>query len=221
MEVQGEIVDGMAAEAVAEYVARHDIELVVMTTHAHRGIARWWLGSVADQLLRRLSIPVMLLHPRELAQPTRFRRILVALDGEIEDPVLEPAIMLGSLEDDTEYILLRVVEPPIPLLTPLASSPSHLGGPRVARAAEKAASEYLDRVACRLRADGLPVTCKVLRARGVPERVIELARESGADCIAVGTHGAAGFERLLVGSVAYKIACGTELPVLVGPVGHR
>jgi nucleotide-binding universal stress UspA family protein len=220
MEVEGEVLDGGVADAVADYVERHAIGLVVMTTHARKGLSRWWLGSVADRLLRRLSIPVLLLHPRELPQPTRFRRILVALDGQIEDPVLEPAIALGSLEEGTEYILFRVAEPPMPLLTPLASSPSHLGRLHLERAAEDAARAYLERVADRLRSGGLSVSWRVVRARDVPEQVIALARETGADCIALGTHGASGIERLLVGSVADKIVRGTELPVLVGPAGH-
>lgn len=219
--VQGEVIDGHATDAVADYVAGHDIGLVVMTTHARRRIARWWLGSVADGLLRRLSIPLLLLHPSEMPRPTRFRRIMVALDGEIDEPVLEAAIALGSLEADAEYILVRVAEPPSPLLTPLALSPSHLGPLRTERDAEKTAREYLERLTDRLRASGLSVTWRVVRTRHVSDQLLELARETGADCIAIGTHGATGLERLLVGSMADKIVHGTELPVLVGPVGHR
>jgi nucleotide-binding universal stress UspA family protein len=221
MEVLGEVIDGSAATAVADYVDQHDIGLVVMTTHARTGLKRWVLGSVADRLLRRVSIPVLLLHPQDLPQPTRFRRILIALDGQIEDPVLEPAIALGSLEEGAEYILFRVAEPPVPLLTPLAASPSQLGQPHLERAVEDAARDYLERTAERLRAGGLSVTWRIVRSRNVPEQVIELARESGADCIVVGTHGATGLERLLVGSVADKVVRGTGLPVLVGPQGHR
>jgi hypothetical protein len=40
----------------ADYVDQHDIGLVVMTTHARTGLKRWVLGSVADRLLRRVSI---------------------------------------------------------------------------------------------------------------------------------------------------------------------
>ncbi len=219
--VQGEVLDGAAAKALADYVARQEIALVVMTTHARKGLGRWWLGSVADRLLRRLSIPVLLLHPRELPQPTRFRRILVALDGQIEDPVLGPAIALGSLEDDAEYTLFRVAESSVPLLTTLASSPSRLGQPHGERDAEDAAREHLERIANRLRIEGLDVSWRVVRARDVPRQVLELARETGADCIAMGTHGAGGIERLLAGSVADKVVRGADLPVLVGPMEHR
>jgi nucleotide-binding universal stress UspA family protein len=221
LDVHGEVIDGGAATAVADYADTHDVGLVVMTTHARSGIRRWVLGSVADRLLRRVEAPVLLLHPRELPQPTRFRRMLVALDGQIEDPVLEAALLLGSLEEEAEYILFRVAEPPVPLLTPLAASPSQLGQPHVERAAEDAAREYLERVTARLAAKGVRVSWRIVRARDVPAQVIGLASETGADCIVVGTHGASGLERLLIGSVADKVVRGTELPVLVAPLGHR
>jgi nucleotide-binding universal stress UspA family protein len=221
MDVQGQVIDGHAPEALTDYVEEHDIGLVAMTTHARSGLKRWVLGSVADRLLRQVSIPVLLLHPQDLPQPTRFRRILIALDGQIEEPVLEPAIALGSLEEGAEYILFRVAEPPVPLLTPLAASPSQLGQPHLERAVEDAARDYLERVAERLRAGGLSVTWRIVKSRNVSQQVIELAREAGAACIVVGTHGATGIERLLVGSVADKVVRGTGIPVLVGPLGHR
>jgi nucleotide-binding universal stress UspA family protein len=36
-------------------------DLVVMTTHGHRGLRRFVLGSVADALVRQASAPVLLL----------------------------------------------------------------------------------------------------------------------------------------------------------------
>ena len=219
--LQSELLEGPAAVALAAYVAEHEVDLVVMTTHGRRGIARWWLGSVADQLLRRVSVPVLLLHPSELPQPTRFHRFLVALDGEIEEPVLAAATALGGLEEQPEYLLFRVAEPPLPLLTPLAASPSQLGQPHLARAAEEAAADYLERVAARLRAAGHRCSWRVVRSRDIPAQVVELAEETGADCIAVGTHGAGGLERLLVGSVADQVVRGTQLPVLVSRIGPR
>ncbi|HUF36842.1 MAG TPA: universal stress protein [Gemmatimonadales bacterium] len=219
--VHGEVLDGTAADAVADYVARHDIGLVVMTTHARTGFKRLVLGSVADQLRRRVSRPVLLLHPSDLPQPTRFRRILIALDGQIEAPVLEPAVALGSLEEGAEYVLFRAAEPPVPLLTALGASSPSLGRARVDLGGEDAARNHLERVANRLRALGLTVTWRVVRARDVREQAIEIARDTGADCIAVGTRGASGIERMVVGSVADRVVRRTELPVLVGPVGHR
>jgi nucleotide-binding universal stress UspA family protein len=52
----------------------------------------------------------------------------------------------------------------------------------------------------------------------VAAEILELARTSGADMIAMGTHGRRGLERLLLGSVADKVVRGSDTPVLVTPL---
>ncbi len=211
------VLHGGAADALGRYVENQAIDLVAMTTHARKGLSRWWLGSVADSLVRQLRVPVLLLHPRELPQPTEFRRILVALNGELDLPVLDVAAALGRLDPPARYLVLHVVEPPIPVLSPLAAYPAHLPPPGDERA-EAAAHQAVDQAAARLRAEGHTVDAKVILGRGVPDRVIEPAVAFGADVIVVGTHAPHGLERALLGSVAERIVHGTSLPVLVAPV---
>ena len=40
------------AQMLASYAATTDIDLIVMTNHGRGGLARVWLGSVADALTR-------------------------------------------------------------------------------------------------------------------------------------------------------------------------
>jgi nucleotide-binding universal stress UspA family protein len=68
-----------------------------------------------------------------------------------------------------------------------------------------------------LGAQGWDVSWEVLVGRGVASKVLELAEASRADAIVVGTHGARGMERLVLGSVADKIVRGSRVPVLVAP----
>lgn len=218
-EVTASVLAGGASAALCEYVETHPVDLVVMTTHGRTGLSRLWLGSVADRMLRRLAVPVLLLHPREAPQPTEFRHLLVALDGEIEEPVLAAAMAVGRC-DTARYTLTRVVEPTIPIVSGLAMRPGHLPPDWTAQR-EIEARNYLARLADRLGSPGLEVSWQVLVGRGVADQVLELAGAIGADCIAVGTHGARGMERLLLGSVADKIVRGAGVPVLVAPVGHR
>lgn len=217
-EVTASVLAGGASAALCEYVETHPVDLVVMTTHGRTGLSRLWLGSVADRMLRRLAVPVLLLHPREAPQPTEFRHLLVALDGELEEPVLAAAMAVGR--DTARYTLTRVVEPTIPIVSGLAMRPGHLPPDWTAQQ-EIEARNYLARLADRLGEPGLEVSWQVLVGRGVADQVLELAEAIGADCIVVGTHGARGMERLLLGSVADKIVRGTKVPVLVAPVGHR
>jgi nucleotide-binding universal stress UspA family protein len=211
------VITGEPASALCAYVESHSVDLVVMTTHGRGGLSRMWLGSVADRLLRRLQVPLLLLHPRELPQPAAFHRILLALDGEIEEPVVEAALALGRMEPGVRYVVTRVVEPLIPILSGLAARPGHLP-PNWNEVREIEARNYLARLTDRLRAGGVDASSQVLVGRGIAGQVLELADAVGADCIVVGTHGARGMERLLLGSVADKIVRGAKVPVLVAPV---
>jgi nucleotide-binding universal stress UspA family protein len=211
------VLHGPVAAALSEYAETSAMDLVVMTTRGRRGLSRWLIGSVADQLLRRIHVPVLLLHPRELPQPTEFRRILIALDGELEDAVLGPAVALGSLYPAVHYTLTRVVEPAGPALPQLAPYPSPLEPERIERRVLEARN-YLEKVCGQLRARGLEATYKVVVGCGIASQVLQLAEALGADCIAVGAHGRRGTERLGLGSEADRIVRGAAVPVLIGPV---
>lgn len=210
---------GDAATELCGYVEAHHVDLVVMTTHGRTGMSRLWLGSVADRMLRRLEVPALLLHPGEGPQPTEFRHLVVALDGEIEQPVLDGMMAVGARAGATRCILTRVVEPTIPVLSGLAARPGQLPPDLTARQAEDA-RRYLARIAEPLVQGGWDLDWQVLVGRGVASQVLALADVCAADCIVVGTRGARGLERLLLGSVADKIVRGARVPVLVAPLGH-
>lgn len=50
-------------DAVIEYAEHNGIDLVIMSTHGRSGISRWAFGSVADKIIRRSSIPVLIVSP--------------------------------------------------------------------------------------------------------------------------------------------------------------
>jgi nucleotide-binding universal stress UspA family protein len=216
--VVSSVITGAVAASLSEYAESHSIGLVVMTTHGRGGLNRWLLGSVADQLLRHLEVPILLLHPRDVPQPTEFHRLLVALgDAETEEPVVKAALALGGAAPAARYVFTRVVEPTIPVLSGLAARPGHLP-PNWDQTREVEARNYLTQLTDRLRATGLDATWQVLVGRGVAAQVFELADTLGADCIVAGTYGPGGMERLLLGSMADKIVRGAKVPVLVAPV---
>jgi nucleotide-binding universal stress UspA family protein len=70
------------------------------------------------------------------------------------------------------------------------------------------------------RAAGLPLCTQVLVGRPT-ERIVSAAKESGADLIVLGTHGASGFERLILGSVAERVLRKAACPVLTVPPRAR
>jgi nucleotide-binding universal stress UspA family protein len=65
------------------------------------------------------------------------------------------------------------------------------------------------------------VHTEVISARGPGEQILGCGQSIGADLIVVGTHGARGVERMLVGSVADKVIRGATQPVLVVPTARQ
>ena len=59
-----EVVTGKAAEVLPEYVKKNGIDLVIMATRGRSGLKQMVLGSVAERLLRSVSVPVLMVWPK-------------------------------------------------------------------------------------------------------------------------------------------------------------
>ncbi len=51
------------AELVCEYAKEEQADLVIMTSHGYTGIAKFLFGSVANQIIQGLNVPVMIIRP--------------------------------------------------------------------------------------------------------------------------------------------------------------
>lgn len=57
---------GEPARAIRKFVEENDIDLVVMGSHGRSGLSRVILGSVAEKVLRRTHLPVLIVDDHEL-----------------------------------------------------------------------------------------------------------------------------------------------------------
>jgi nucleotide-binding universal stress UspA family protein len=194
------------ADSILERARASKADLIVIASHGRGPFSRVWAGSVADELIRRAGVPVLLVRSAATAPPIfpepTLDNILIPLDGSaLAEQVLEPALDLAQLME-ARCMLLRVIEP--------RSSP-HNGAPD--GPAHEAA--YLERVAARFREQGVPAEARVVVARHVAEAILQEAAAQGSDLIALATHGWGGLTRLLRGSVADRIVRAAASPVLV------
>jgi len=221
--VRTELVDGQPPVALATYAQDSGIDLVVMTTHGRSGLSRAWLGSVADGVVRRSGVPVLLLRPHaeeaELEEAVRPSHILIPLDGSaLSRGVVDAAVELGTLSR-ARYTLLRVVLA-VPLIRRSLDTdidPYHEENLQEARA-------DLERAAASLRERGLDVEIAAVSGSIPAMAILEFAQERGVDLIAMATHGRGGWSRIALGSVADKVLRGANVPVLVvrpGPPNHE
>jgi nucleotide-binding universal stress UspA family protein len=60
-EVETVMEEGKPARVVADYVEGHGVDHVVMGSHGRRGISRVVLGSVAESVMRTVTVPVTII----------------------------------------------------------------------------------------------------------------------------------------------------------------
>ena len=205
---------GPVADVLQGYAKRHDVDLIVMSTHGRSGISRLSSGSVTDSLIRHTMIPVLVVKPSTsylYGQPGQaFKRIVVPLDGSaLAEQILPRVLTLGTLEG-SEVSLLQV-------LVPQSYSQKEISDPDLPWWDKDVslAQAYLFRIASRLRRNGLIVTTDIVIGENVAHAIGDFASRAKADLIAIATHGRGGLARMLRGSVADAIMHSGRMSMLV------
>jgi len=217
------VLEGDTAEEIARHAEDNAFGLVVLATHGRGALSRLWLGSVSDALVRRLTVPVLLIRPAEgsaIPRAEQFRKVLVALDGSPEaESAIGPAIALTDPKR-CDVILLRVV-PPVPIAGDAGMAATLPIDSALTEALTQQATLYLDATADRLRSATVSVTTRVVVEPGIAQAVLREASLSGAELVALATHGARGLRRMVLGSVADKVLRGADRPILLTRVPDR
>ena len=58
------VASGNAATEILNLTAKLGIDLIVMGTHGYKGIKHFFLGSVAERVVRESPVPVLTIHPK-------------------------------------------------------------------------------------------------------------------------------------------------------------
>ncbi len=218
---------GSISETISAQTKLLNADLVVLTTHGLGGLARVFLGSVADELIRQISTPLLAIRPLEDpvnldAQP-EINKILVPLDGTTEAENMIPSAAKLARIMEAEVTLLQVITP-VPAtkyhpqgIRPLDSEMEHLTKmtDEAQSHLEEKAQSYLHSVAEALRKQGISVSARLMNHRNPASAIIKTAEREGFDLIALETHGRSGLSRLFLGSVADKVLRSSSVPMLV------
>jgi len=89
-----EIVMRTPIDAITE--AAKNADLVVIGTHGRTGPALWWLGSVAERILRDLTTPVLVVHEHDAASARIATMGVYAAPGLSGDNALALAMRIGA-----------------------------------------------------------------------------------------------------------------------------
>ncbi|PFH20665.1 universal stress protein [Burkholderia sp. JKS000303] len=145
-----------------------------------------------------------------------YSNILVALDGsETSSRALDTALTLAS-ESGARLTPVYVVDFLVPAYDMYGYDPSIL-----IDAFREEGLRVTEDAAKRMQARGVAGTPQIANVEPVGEdvaqRIVLVAKETGADLIVMGTHGRRGFRRLVLGSVAERVLRHAACPVLMIP----
>jgi nucleotide-binding universal stress UspA family protein len=211
--VGGATLTGRVSTALLDQVRELGVDLVVMATHGRGGLQRAWLGSVADDLVRSLEVPVLLLRPGT-ATPTSPGAILVPLDGSpLAEQAIAPAVTMARLLG-TGVAFAQVVQPVMIATDPMLPLPSAFDTEATARFRAQA-QDYLHDLVEQSAEAGVHASAAADVGWNVVDTLLESARGQGVGMIAIATHGRGGVRRLALGSVADKLVRSADVPVLV------
>ena len=217
--VSSALLHGPVATNLVKQARKIGADLVIMTTHGRGGLERAWLGSVTDQLIRRIGIPVMVIRPADgvAAPDVQPSEILVPLDGStLAETALQPAAALARLWD-AELTVVQIVYP-LPIVAEPDRALPETSVQDLTAIARASAEEYVRLAAERLRGEGVKASgMALIGTDGPAQQLRELARPGQVSLIAMATHGRGGIRRFILGSVTDKLVRTAEVPVLVVP----
>ena len=203
----------LAEDAILAEADARDTDLIVMTTHGRSGLGRWLYGSVAESVLARSPVPVLLVRATTegaAAPALAAPRILVPLDGSFFAEAALPAAIELARALQAPLALLRVVLPGAARPAGRGAIAADVAEPLESNAAHAAA--YLTAQAEALRREGLTVET-VQRVGSPAETILDVAGPSSL--IVMSTHGRSGLQRLLAGSVALSVVRHSAAPILL------
>lgn len=213
---------GSPAEVIVSEAHALGVDLIAMATRRESALARGILGSVTDRVLHSTSIPVLTLYPGELNSfgddNIPPKSVIVPLDGsELSESAVRPALEIARAAG-ADIVFTEIVQLPFygVGVAGIEYGAGDYAGDFGIDARKKEISVYLQRFVENAESAGLKARASV--RTGSPSRqIVEEASEAEGSIVVMGSHGAGGLKRWVLGSVADKVIRSARRPVLVVP----
>ncbi|MBI3854412.1 MAG: universal stress protein [Planctomycetes bacterium] len=203
LRARGAIVDehvltGSPAPALVDMAIRGGYSLIVMCSRGKSGIKRLLLGSVAEDVLRRSPIPVLIVHPLSGNKgKMKIKRIVVPLDGSHRSGSILAHVEPLAKATGAKLLFMTIIEPKAKHDYPV-----------------EVVARNLFREQKRLHKQGIQTELAIRYGDPVVE-ILSFGDVQNADLVALSTHGRTGVERALYGSVAESVLRKGKLPMLL------
>ena len=209
---------GQADQIIIEKAAGDKETLIGMATRGRSGIHRWLMGSVAEKVLRGATNPLLLVRGNEEGKSdgvANLKSIIVPLDGsKVAETVLPRAIELAK-KLRLEIVLTRAYQIPLSSAYARADAPYIPNSDALLNVVREEAGAYLEAKVNELKQNGIEKVSSILLVGSGADEIIDLARSTPDNLIAMCTHGRSGVKRWALGSVTEKVVRHSGDPVLV------
>ena len=211
---------GPVQEVIADLIRRNNIDLLVLGTHGRGGLKKFLLGSVAEELFRIATCPVLTVGAQvPEPQENGLANLNVLLPTDFEQPSLTALPYAISLANENAENAGRLTLLHVITLKPV---PPHLSWEGVVRISKKREFESLD-ARRRLRAlipQDASITCYVqylLSFGSVPKGVADAVVACRPDLVVMGVKKLAAprASAHLHWSTAHHVICRAQCPVLM------
>ena len=182
----------------------HEIDLIVVGTHGRTGVRKLLLGSVAEEIFRLSSSPVLTVGPHvagEVPLEAELRRILYATDFAAASERAAAYAFSLAQEHQAHLTLMHVVEDG-------ANASAHNAA---------LMKEYFTKRLNELIPQGAEMWCKpdfAVEFDKPAASILKVAGEKQADLIVLGVRRTANFPGHLPPATAYEVVCQALCPVL-------
>ena len=209
------------ANSIADHAVDLNADLIVLCTHGRGNARRMLFGSVAQRVVNRGTTPILLLRPDDRVRPADadaldVRRIVAPLDGGAASEAVLPLVAVLASAYRAAVTLVRVV-PTLATVTGEQAGVAKFTPSATAASLDledTAADTYLRAVATCLRAGHTDISVVVVRGEPA-HKILEIAARTDAGIIAMATHGRAGLDAFVSGSVASIVAAKYPRPILL------
>lgn len=209
LETTLKVIEGYPGTGIVDYAEQCGADFILVGSQGHSGIARLLVGSVAKMVLQNAHCSVEVVRATSRANGMK---ILLATDGSDYSIAAAQSVAERPWPDGSEFKIVSIVDLVIP-----AKDPWYAAGEVIDRLREentKSSQEAVNAAQKILSDARLTSTTQVLM--GSPKwRIVDEAKEWGANVVVLGSHGRRGITRLLMGSVSEAVAmhahCSVEI----------
>ncbi|HKC89031.1 MAG TPA: universal stress protein [Blastocatellia bacterium] len=208
-DVKSESGAGSPATVIIEKADEWEADLIVVGSHGHTALGRFFFGSVSQKVLHEARRSVRVARGR-IEEPGASVRLIIGVDGSKGAEAAVEAVAARKWPAGSEARIVNATWA-APQLT------SHrMVGPIIAWLNEEKArvKKMIDEAVGKLSAAGLK-TDVVIKVEEPKRLLITEAEIWGADCIFVGARGMGRIERFMLGSVSSAVAARAHCSVEV------